>query len=163
MRQLGNRGCSRDTTFTVSRIRRLTETGSNPVGLVRIQQIAANLGRLTEANRQHAGRGRVEATRMPRFFCLQQALDPLQCMIGRHARGLVQQQYAADGFRTIRATRLLHGAHSGLPAVTGGVLDQTGNFRPMRDAIVVLESQFRHVPDLQFLAELSSQESPCTF
>ena len=76
-RQLGDRCCGRDAAFPISRIRRLTKPGSNPICLIRIEQKPTNLGRLAEANRQHAGSGRVQAARMPGFFRLQQALDPL--------------------------------------------------------------------------------------
>ena len=74
------------------------------VGLAGVQQPAADLGRLPEADRQQAGGERIEAAGMTRLGAPNNAASLLQRGVGRQAERLVEQQNAVDV--AMEATRL---------------------------------------------------------
>ena len=87
---------SQSPAIRVSGIGRGSQLCRHTVALVRIQQVGANLGRLTKTQRQHAGRRRIQTAGMPRFLRIQQSSHHLQRPVRRHARRLVKQQQAVD-------------------------------------------------------------------
>ncbi len=66
------------------------------VALIGIQQILGKLGRLAEAQRQHAGGQRIEAAGVAGLLGIEQPAHFLQRGVGAEALRLVENQDAAD-------------------------------------------------------------------
>ena len=77
----------------------------DPVGLVRIEQLRAELGRLAEANRQHARGERIERSGVARLARIEQALDACH----RAARSSSRAACRAAGCRARRRPFMLLG------------------------------------------------------
>jgi len=88
---------SNDFAFCIAGRRGLPQAQQCSIGFIRIQQGIGKFGRLAEADRQQAGRQRVERAGMPRFFSLKQTANFLQRIVGAQFQRLIEQQYAIDG------------------------------------------------------------------
>jgi hypothetical protein len=86
-----------DLGLTIARLGARAELHQHPVRLPGIQQPAANLGGLPEADRQQAGRKGIETAGMPRLGGIEQRADLLKRRVRRNAECFVEQQDAVDG------------------------------------------------------------------
>ena len=107
--QRRHRGALDHLRFAVTRLGALAELHEHAVGLAGVQQPTAHLGRLPEADRQQAGRERIEAAGMPGLGRAEQRARLLQSRVGRDTERLVEQQDAADGAMEARRTARDHG------------------------------------------------------
>ena len=73
----------------IGRIGRDTQVHRGQILLVRVQQLAGELGGLTETQRQQTRRQWIEGSRVPGLFGTKQTTGGLQRMIGRNAEALV--------------------------------------------------------------------------
>jgi hypothetical protein len=95
-----------DVAFGIARGRGYAEACFGHVGLVRIEQILRKLGRLTQAQRQHAAGERIETPGMAALAGVEQPAHFLQRGIGCHAQRLVKNKHAVD--ITALSTRCRH-------------------------------------------------------
>ena len=70
----------------------LAQLGGHLIALVRLQQILGELGGLTEADRQHAGRQGIQGAGVAGLGRVVDPLDLLQHIVGSQTGRLVQQQ-----------------------------------------------------------------------
>ena len=152
-------GCRRFLAVGIAGIGGDAETCRDPVDLVRVEEVGAYLGCLTETQRQHAGCRRVQTPRVAGLFCLKQLLDLLQRLVRRDACRLVQEQQAVDRCSPRPVTNTC--CHCRLPVgvCAVGVLDQLADLHAMGNAIVVQETKLRYMANLQRTAEFATQET----
>lgn len=114
LRQLGlaegQRSLTHHLTIGVGSIGTLAQAGDDTIALVGIQQKLRKLGRLTQANRQHSGRQRIQRTGMPRLVGIIDALYLLQHIVRGDPLPFIQQQDAIN--ITAAATGSRHYASS---------------------------------------------------
>ncbi|MNM98422.1 hypothetical protein D3C81_1109530 [compost metagenome] len=132
------------------------------IAFLGIQQVLGELGRLAEAQRQHAGRQRIEAAGMPGLLGIEQPAHLLQRGVGTEAVRLVEDQDAAD-----RAADSFHLGHALLLACFRVVvlvtilghrtLDQRRQMGAAAHALVVEEMQLRHGTQLERASEQHAQ------
>src|SRR5262249_54399643 len=92
-----------DPTFGVSGRGTRAERHGEAVALASSQDLARHLGGLSKADRQHAGRERVEAADVACLLAGEQGPHPLQRGVRRQAVRLVEQQDAAGHGRRASA------------------------------------------------------------
>src|SRR5581483_2995689 len=134
---------------------------ANAIALVAVEQESGKLRGLPEADRQQAGRDRIEAAGMARLPRVVEPLHALKHRVRGEPLRLVEQQGAVD-VATRRATR---GAHASvlvairceLAILLERVVQQAIDLVGLAYAVVGLERELGDVADLEAPPELPSQ------
>ena len=87
-------GALDDFGLAVARLGARAELDEHAIGLAGVQQPAADLGRLPEADRQQPGRKRIEAARVTGLGGAEQRANLLESCVGGNAERFVEQQNA---------------------------------------------------------------------
>ena len=74
-------GAAQVLAFRIAGAGRLAQTKTAVIALIRVKQVSGKLGRLTKAERQDAGRQRVQATRVAGLGRIEQTPGALQCAV----------------------------------------------------------------------------------
>jgi hypothetical protein len=150
--------------FGIAARRRAAEGDAEAIALAPREDVAGHLGGLPQADRQHAGRERIEAADVTALDASEEPAHALQGRVRGQAEGLVEQQHAAGHHGKSSAPgRVGVGRRLGaclVGAILGdGLIDEACQACGVRGAVVEHELQARRMAQSEPPAEFPAQES----